>query len=1069
MADIEDVFEMPPMPAGMLLHTLMAPQSGTYFQQCWCVLEGPLDREALQAAWREVIRRHAVLRSECHWEDLERPVQVIYDDAVPEWHFDDWSHLDAPQQENTFSAWLEADRQRGFRLDKAPLLRFALMRLSDNSHRFVWSFHHLLMDGWCGSLLVGEMLRFYGGQDAPPIPPPWRRYVEWRAAQDESTARAWWSTELAACPETPLPGHGSSNTAGGVLEIRVPLEAELAGQLRDMVRRERLTLATVLQGAWALLLARHAGQEDVVFGTVLSGRPPELPDVENMVGLFLNTVPLRAQVPPAMVLRDWLHAMQNTHRLREKHGYMALADILRQGGVQPGESLFETLLIVENFPLTMEGAFGSGSSGLSLSDTGSYERTHYPLTLRIFPGEETVLSLTIDPGRICRKEAERLLVQFRRLLSTFASCPDARLGEISLLDAEERQALLDLGRGPETPPVPPVHELVEAQTKANPERTALVFTGQEGDITLGYRDLATRAASLCARLRQRGVGRGDVVAVCLHRGPDLLASLLGVMQAGAAYLPVDPDYPADRIAYMLRDSGASLLVTGDEFPAPDGIETMAPHGPAGDATPPARVLADDLAYILYTSGSTGNPKGVPITHGALSNFLRSMANRPGICATDRLLALTTVGFDIAGLELFGPLVRGATVIMTDAAAVRDGARLVKLLQDVRPTLMQATPAGWRMLIEAGWKGDGQLKLLCGGEALDSRLARDLLARGAELWNLYGPTETTIWSAATRVTEEMLDGPGVPVGGPLDRTQLYVLDAHGEPVPSGIAGELYIGGAGLSPGYHGKPALAAEKFVPNHLRRSASDSLHLYRTGDRVRWREDGMLEFMGRIDNQIKLRGYRIEPGEIEAQLAAHRSVAEAAVIVDERPSGASLVACIRWHGEAPANPADILHPQLAQTLPVYMLPASYISLAQFPLTPNGKVDRKALGVACIATTREQPAWQPVSGEPAATLADIWKQLLHVDAIGAKDNFFDLGGHSLLVIGLQGAIRERLGVTLDITDFFRFPTLETLSAHIVARTARAPEPEAQTRAQPLASGRERLAQRRQLRQKTARA
>lgn len=1073
MAEVVDVFEMTPVQSGMLFHSLKAPESGTYFEQCWCVLEGPLDLEAFKAAWRRVIGRHDVLRSECHWVDLDRPVQVVYDEAEPDWHIDDWAHLDTPEQEKTFAAWLEADRRRGFQLDKAPLLRFSVIRLGKDRHRFLWSFHHLLMDGWCSSLLVGEMLKAYAGHDLPPAPPPYRRYIDWRAGQDIDAARAYWSHALADAPDDASFGleRGAGEQADAVFEIREALDAETMSRLVTIARRERLTLATVLQGAWALLLSRYGGKDDVVFGTVLAGRPAELPGSETMVGLFLNTVPLRVDTAPTRKLFDWLRDLQAGHREREQHGHAALSDIQRWSGAGANRPLFETLLIVENLPLSMQDAFARETSTLSLSDPGSYERTNYPIALRIFPGEQTVLALTVDQGRLSPADARRALRHYGALLSAFAARPDARLGELDILLPQERARLLEMGRGRAAPSAPPVHEQVFARAAGAPQKTAVVYTGAAGDVALSYHDLAGRVGALAVRLRTHGVGRGSIVAVCLDRSPDLLCALLATMQAGAAYLPIDPDYPAERIAYMLEDSGTALVLadraSAGRVRFPQAIPVVSLDEPgiveSDNVLAPAPLDADDLAYILYTSGSTGLPKGVAIRHGALSNFIQAMAHQPGITADDRLLALTTIGFDIAGLELFGPLAQGGTVILTDGSASRDGAHLVDLIGRMRPSLMQATPAGWRMLVEAGWKGDPDLRILCGGEALDSRLAAQLLDRGRELWNLYGPTETTIWSAAAKVEPGMLAGAGVPVAGPIDRTELYVLDACGALVPVGVAGELHIAGAGLSPGYWGKPGLTAERFVPNPYRMNADDGLHLYRTGDLARWREDGTLDFLGRIDNQIKLRGYRIEPGEIEARLCTHPEIAEAAVLVEERGASQQLVAYLRWHAPVSGDPASLLRDHMAATLPSYMVPAVYVPLDRFPLTPNGKVDRKALQ-GLRPSTGERGTAPPVFGEPAATLAAIWREVLQTDHVNLSDNFFDLGGHSLLVITLQSAVRERLDLLLDITDVFRFPTLETMAGRIAALTGNgADSPNENDRVTPRLAGRERLAQRRTLR------
>ncbi len=1074
-------FEMTPMQAGMLFHSLMAPASGTYVEQCWCVLDGKLQVDAFKSAWETVIARHEMLRGACRWVDLERPVMTIADEVAPEWLEADWSGKTAAAQDEAFADWLAADRRRGFALDAAPLLRFALIRLGQDRHRFVWSFHHLLMDGWCGSTLVGEMLQAYAGEALPAPPPSYRHYLAWRDRQDAAAAQAYWTQSLADPPSGSILGEAKTgeDMPEAIIEIRRRFDTGVATRLASMARRQRLTIATVLQGAWALLLARYGTEDDVIFGAVLSGRPAELAGADRMIGLFLNTVPLRACARPDIKVADWLQGLQSEHHRREKHGHAALADIQRWAGTKADRPLFETLLIIENLPLSMTAAFVDGTRALGLSDAGSYERTHYPLSLRIFPGAETEIALSADPSRISAADARRLLRHYENLLSSIADHPEAYLGDIEMLDPAERESLLHAGRGAQIEGNPAVPDQIVSRAQVVPDKTAVVTVGEGRDGVISYVELVSRADVLAARLSDQGIGRGSVVAVYMRRGAALLPSLLAVMRTGAAYLPVDPDYPMDRIAYMLADSGAALVLTdldGRERRAiPAGVAVIDPMRPA-DLAPtsfkPADLHADDLAYILYTSGSTGRPKGVAISHGALANFIASMAQRPGIDAGDRLLALTTIGFDIAGLELFTPLTQGGTVLLADSAIARDGRRLAVLVDRLRPSIMQATPAGWRMLIEAGWKGDKTLRMLCGGEALDNRLAANLLERGGTLWNLYGPTETTIWSAAAEVECGHLDSPGIPIAGAIGCTQLHVLDWRGEPVPVGIPGELHIGGAGLSSGYWNQPGLTADKFVPNLFWRSPADSRYLYRTGDLVRLREDGGLDFLGRIDNQVKLRGYRIELGEIEARLVAHQDVAEAAVLVEEGATGKLLVAYLRWRKPlAETGARDVvaeLRVHMAETLPGYMLPSTYVVLDAFPLTPNGKVDRRALS-AHRAETAAPQAIVAISGEPAATLAAIWREALKVDHVNPGDNFFERGGHSLLVVALQGVIGKRFGVAIDITAFFRFPTLETMAAHIAALQGGNGDQE--TSAERTASrlaGRDRLAGRRGLRtQRTA--
>lgn len=1025
MADCIDAYEMTPLQAGMLFHTLYSPESSAYFEQYWCVLEGPLDIKRFQRAWKQVFDRHAVLRGECHWEGLDHPALVIYDDIEPEWQIADWNGA----VDGDFDAWLAADRRRGFDLNRAPLVRFALFRLGEGRHRFVWSFHHLLMDGWCGALLVRDMLRHYSGNDIVPEPPPYRHYIDWRAEQDWTDAEAYWRRTLAGIESPSQLGIDRPLAdSGGILELRERLPSPLSQRLQAFVRDQRLTLNTLFQGAWALLLARYSGSSDVVYGSVQSGRPPGLDGVAEMIGLFLNTVPVRIAGDPDRELVSWLQDLQSAQRDRERFGHVALTDIQQWSGVSAAIPLFDSVLIVENYPVSIENAFDAEQSGLTVTEKGSYERTHYPLTLKILPGEVIDISVTIDTGRIAPAAAKRLMGHFRNVLEAFIVGAGMRLGDIGILDTAEQEMLLELGRGPHAAPAISVHEQIAAHAARTPHATAVEFEGTGGSRSLSYAGLVALADRIAAELERLGAGAGTVVAVCMERSPELVAALFGVMRSGAAYLPIDPSYPAERIAYVLDDSKA-LLTLVDKPSRPklvglSGVRTVS----IGDcealttAYAPKTSGADDIAYTIYTSGSTGRPKGVPVSHGSLGNFLQAMTSRLGISTSDRLLAVTTVAFDIAALELFGPLVNGGTVVLADMMLTRDGVSLAGLLERKAISLMQATPAGWRVLIEAGWQGRNSLTMLCGGEALDSALARQLLTRGRALWNLYGPTETAIWSGALPVSPTLLDQATVPIGGPIDNTQFHLADPHGGSVPFGVPGELYIGGAGLSPGYHGRPELTAEKFLddPQHGR--------LYRTGDRMRYREDGTLEFLGRLDGQIKLRGFRIELGEIEARLASHPQVSQAVAVVRDDGAGPQIVAYVRpavSHDDVANH--DTLSAHLSACLPDYMVPKAFVTLGSFPLTPNGKIDRSALPaperVASATTTRGVDMTVELVG-------GIWAEALGLDTVGAEQNFFDLGGHSLLATRVLGQVQRATGIGLGLRDLFEAPGLADFCARL---------------------------------------
>jgi polyketide synthase PksN len=667
-------------------------------------------------------------------------------------------------------------------------------------------------------------------------------------------------------------------------------------------------------------------------------------------------------------------------------------------------------------------------------------------------GEHCRLLLAAD--RVEPGAADALRTDLAAFLTALAGAP-GDIGAVPLLSGPRRAQVLEEWNATDTAARPDarVCDLFAAQAASRPDAVAVVAD----DATLTYAELAARASRVAAALSRAGIGPGDLVGVHLGRGADLVAALLGVMHAGAAYVPLDPLYPADRIRAMAEDAGLRLLLTGGGLPLPpelaatgiarlDVTDPALPPGEAGApapaATPPQAAdagpgaagpgaqlphRAGDLAYVIYTSGSTGRPKGVRIGHRALTNFLLSMAAEPGCRPGERLLAVTTVCFDIAGLELFLPLVTGGCVELVPAEVARDGFALCQRLRRSRPALMQATPATWRLLTAAGWEGDGNLRALCGGEPLPADLANELLDRTGELWNLYGPTETTVWSTAARVRP----GDRITLGRPLANTRCYVLDRSGRPLPPYVPGELCIGGAGVAEGYLGRPELTAEKFVPDPF----TGTGRLYRTGDLVRRLGDGRLDCLGRIDDQVKIDGFRIEPGEIEAALLRHPGVRRAVVAARADAAGTRrLVAYVVPAGQV-APGAEELRRHLARDLPGYMVPARYVPLPEIPLTRNGKVDRKALPDPPRTTaTALPPAARPRTA-PEAAVARVWRAVLGRDDIGLDDNFFDAGGTSLLLTQAVTRLNAELGVRLRSVDMFRNPTVRTMAGCLAAPAA----------------------------------
>ncbi|HEV7518404.1 MAG TPA: amino acid adenylation domain-containing protein, partial [Thermoanaerobaculia bacterium] len=791
----------------------------------------------------------------------------------------------------------------------------------------------------------------------------------------------------------------------------------------------QLTLNTLVQGAWALLLQRYSGREDVVFGTVTSGRSAPLPGIEDIVGLFINTLPTRVRVSPLARLALWLQDLQAWQAEMRQFEYTPLVKVRGWSGLEGGTPLFESILVFENYPVDESVRERAGRS-LRIGEVEVHEQTHYPLTVTASPGARLGLRIAYETRRFDRATVSRMLGHLESLLSGMAAHPDAALAELTLLGLPERQAWLREWNDTEvkTPEVlTPVDRAFARRAAGAPEAAALFCEPH----VWTYGELDRRANRLAHHLRRRGLRREARVGLLLDRSPELLAAVLGVLKSGAAYVPLDPSYPLERLRLMAEDAGISLLLTEERLAGilPDGpwpVLCLDTDGGAvageSAAAPPPWTGSGDLAYVIYTSGSTGRPKGVQVTHGALANFIASMARRPGFEVGDRLLAVTTLSFDIAGLELLLPLCAGGSVVLARREEAVDGRRLADRIVASGANVMQATPASWRLLLESGWQGQPGLRILSGGEALSRPLAQRLLAAGEGLWNLYGPTETTIWSAASRV--EAGDGP-VALGFPIANTEVYLLDSWAGPAPEGVPGELYIGGRGLARGYLGQPALTAERFIPDPWSGRAGG--RLYRTGDLARRLSGGALDYLSRADDQVKVRGFRIEPGEIEAVLARHPAVREAAVAVKEDAGGDSrLVGYVVPRDEPAADLPAGLRGYLSESLPEHMVPQLFVLLDALPLTPNGKLDRKAL-----------PAPDRVSNRPATLrtpieelLAGLFTEVLGGEEIGVDADFFHHGGHSLSAARLVSRVRAAFGCELPLRAVFEAPTVAALANRI---------------------------------------
>jgi amino acid adenylation domain-containing protein len=998
-------------------------------------LRGVLDVAALERAVNAIRARHEALRTTFAEGPDGAPVQVIHPVAPNPLPVEDLSALADEEREAAVRERVQADANTGFDLMAGSLFRARLLRLDAEEHVLLLCLHHAVADGWSLGILARELGALYAAfhADAPdplaPLPVQFADYALWQrehlSGETLRRQQAFWREALAGAPPalelpTDRPRPPAERHRGSVLHAR--LAPALADGVRALAQAEGTTPFAVLLAALRVVLARWSGQEDVVIGAPVAGRTRA--ETEGLIGFFVNTLPLRGTVTADDTFRALLRREKAATLAAFDHQDLPFERIVEELRIPRDLSrnpVFQVSLMLQNARVEAMRLPGLEIAPLEVD----YDTARFDLAFDLYDEDDGGLKLETEYATdlFDRATAGRLVAHLTRLLRHAVADPDARVASIDLLDDAERAAVI--GHGNDTGrdwDFVAIHRLIGEQASRTPD--AVAVEGADGALT--YKQLDALSAGVAAALRARGCGRGSIVAVCTERSARMVAALLGVMRAGAAYLPLDPEYPAERLSYVLEDSGASIVLLdralADRLPTSSIDRLILDEiAPAASVDADADVSADDLAYVIYTSGSTGRPKGVMVRHGGVSSFLRSMAEAPGMHSDDELLAVTTIAFDISVLELFLPLTLGARTIVTTREQAADPRLLAARIADSGATVVQATPATWAMLLASGWTPPATMRLLCGGEALPRTVADALLASGAELWNLYGPTETTIWSAVARVSA----CGRVPLGEPIANTTLYVLDSAGSPAPLGVPGELHIGGTGVARGYLGRPALTAERFVPDPFGAAGS---RLYRTGDRARRRTDGTLEFLGRVDFQVKLRGFRIELGEIESALRAHPAIDGAVAAVHGDGPDARLVAYLLPRDpDAPAVGVD-LRTFLRERLPEYMVPSAFVTLDAFPLTPNGKVDRKAL--AAPDARVEARVFAPPHTPQEQAIAEIWREVLRLDRVGRDDDFFALGGHSILATQVLSRVRRELGVDLPLRTLFEAPTVHALAERL---------------------------------------
>lgn len=1022
-------------------------------------LEGTLDAAALEQSFHRVVLRHESLRT--RFEIVEgRGVQVIDEPGLFRLDAIDLSSLAEDQRQAKAGRLMAQDARRLFDLSAGPLFRATLLRLTPNEHLVLVNMHHIISDAWSIGVLFAEVAALYaarvGGGGAPldELPVQYADYTlwqrEWLRGEVLAGQLGYWKRQLTGAPQAlALP---TDRVRPQVQSFRgasraFRLTPQLSSELRGLGRREKATPYMVLLAAFSLLLARYSGQRDIVIGSPFAGRGQ--PELEGLVGCFVNMLVMRTDMSGDPSFRDLLQRAKETTLSAYEHQDVPFERVVE--ALQPHrdlsrQPLFQVALILLNVPLAQ-----FELPGLRLSQMNTeHVTTRFDLSLTLYEtssglqGWFEYASDLFDDATI-----SRMVENFETLLNAVVSNPDGRVSELGLLSELERHRLTvewnaTVADYPSDACVP---ELFEEQVRRAPHALAVAYDGRE----LTYLQLNARSNRLAHHLRGLGVKPDDRVAICAVRGIEMMIAVLAVLKAGGAYVPMDPAYPISRLADMLADCAPLAVLTdaatmgvlaGRTGPLPlidlADASLWADQSDGDIARAAIGLRAESLAYVIYTSGSTGRPKGVMVEHGALVNLLTSMSALVGMHPRDRLLSVTTVAFDIAGLELLMPLLAGAKVVIADRQTSTDPQRLMDLLRHADITVLQATPASWRALIESGWAGEPRLRALCGGEALAADLAGELCRLTAACWNVYGPTETTIWSAVHYLEAGPHPSSTVPIGRPISNTRIYILDERLVPVPIGVAGEIHIAGTGVARGYLNRPELTAERFVLDPFATQAG--ARMYRTGDLGRFLPSGSIEYLGRNDFQVKLRGYRIELGEIEAVLMGHESVRQAAVVAHEDgPGDKRLVAYVVTGRGTPAKTAgdktypssaasalpDVLRAHLQHRLPDYMVPSSLVVLDALPLTPSGKLDRGSLP-APSADSYAARAYEPPRGKLERRLAEAWCELLTIERVGRHDNFFDLGGHSLLAVRLVNELRTR-GIDVSLTKLFACPTIEMLT------------------------------------------
>ncbi|MCC9024179.1 non-ribosomal peptide synthetase [Bacillus nakamurai] len=1048
LGEIENIYPLTPMQKGMLFHSLIDSASGAYFEQAAFDLKGLLDIEAFKMSLAQLAEKYDILRTHFYTEWKEQPLQIVFRSKGIETAVEDIRSMNSHQRSEFIADFAKRDKARGFNLTRDALMRVSILRTDEDQARLIWSFHHILMDGWCLPLITKEVFETYYAilerrQPKRGAVTPYSRYIEWLDKQDHKQAAAYWRNYLEGYEgQTVLLQEQSSNQAKGYEkgEHAFRLGKQLTDEIKRAASQHHVTVNTWIQTAWGLLLQRYNGSQDVVFGTVVSGRPAEIPGIETMVGLFINTIPVRIYTQPEKTVEQALKTNQERALASQAYDTFPLYEI--QAQTEQKQQLVSHIMVFENYPVEKQMEhMKQDHTSLDITDFHMDEHTHYDFNFIVIPAEEIEIHFVYNGYVYDQASVERMQAHFMQIIKKMAEDTAIRVKELDILTADERSLFADKfnDTAAEYPKEKTIHQLFEEQAERTPEQTAIVFE----DKKLTYRALNERANQLARTLVAKGLQSEQLVGIMADRSLEMMVGIYAILKAGGAYVPIDPDYPEERIRYILEDSGARILLTQHHVKEPaafagtvvDLDDTSVYDDDGSNLKPLAG--ADDMAYVIYTSGSTGKPKGVMVEHRPVINRLMWMQETYPIGSGDTILQKTAITFDVSVWELFWWALAGAKMCLLPPGGEKNPEMIWNTIEEQGITTMHFVPAMLHAFLEyaEGQQAHRQMKLrtlrqvFASGEALTpahtARFHRFITpVNGARLINLYGPTETTVDVSYFNCEADQAYA-SVPIGKPISNIQLYMMTPGSMQLqPVGVPGELCIAGDGLARGYLNRPELTSEKFVDHPFEAGK----RMYRTGDLARWLPDGNIEYLGRIDHQVKIRGYRIELGEVEAALLQLESVKEAIVIAIEEEGSKQL--CAYLVGDESLKTLQ-LKQQLLHKLPAYMIPAYFVRVEEMPLTANGKIDRKALPApdGNMPTGTEYAAPRTLVEKQ---LFEIWKEVLAHSDLGIKDNFFDVGGHSLKVLQLIHQINAVMGIKMHYHAVYDFPTIETMAPAIQA-------------------------------------